>query len=295
MWHEGVMMGLRGSGECRVPIGRTRVVVTTTPRPRKLIRELLGAADTHVTRGSTFDNAANLPGEYLEQLKSRYAGTRIGRQELDAEMLDDVPGALWTYASIDDHRVDEATAMVRVVVAIDPSGKSDDGDEQGIVVVGKGTDGHAYVLADRSTTDTPDGWGRRAVQAYVDFKADRIVGERNYGGEMVGFVVETAAKQMGVRIAYQDVVATRGKMVRAEPISALYEQGKVHHVGPFERLEEQMRGYVPDGGRSPDRMDALVWALTELMMGDPAASFGSAGFSGPKFTFNIGPDADEDD
>ena len=189
-------------------------------------------------------------------------------------MLDDVMGALWTHATIDDNRVDKAPDLVRVVVGVDPSGKSEDGDEQGIIVVGKGIDGDCYVLADRSTRDTPDGWGRRAVQAYVDFKADRLVAEKNYGGEMVGFVVETAAKSMKTRVAYHDVNATRGKAVRAEPVSALYEQGRVHHVGSdLETLEDQMRGFVPENGRSPDRMDALVWAITELMLGESNASF----------------------
>jgi predicted phage terminase large subunit-like protein len=294
MWHEGVMMGLRGSGECQVPVDRTRVVVTTTPRPKKLIRELMQDATTHVTRGSTYDNAVNLPAEYIAQLKNRYDGTRIGRQELYAEILDDVPGALWTHASIDDYRVDRAPDMVRVVVGVDPSGKSDDGDEQGIVVAGKGTDGHCYILADRSTRDTPDGWGRRAVQAYIDHKADRIVAEKNYGGEMVQFVVETAAAQMKTRISYRDVTASRGKLVRAEPVSALYEQGKVHHVGEFDVLEEQMRGYVPESGRSPDRMDALVWAVTELMLGEPNASFAGKDFKSPSFTFGANTAEDDD-
>lgn len=274
MWHEGIMMGLRGSGECRVPVDRTRGIVTTTPRPKKLIRELLRDPTTHPTRGSSFDNAANLPPEYISQLHARYDGTRLGKQELHAEILDDVQGALWTHASIDDHRVSNAPDLVRVVVAVDPSGKSDDGDEQGIIVAGKGVDGQVYVLADRSTRDTPDGWGRRAVQAYLDYEADRLVAERNYGGEMVQFVVETAAAAMKTMIAYRDVTATRGKLVRAEPVSALYEQGKVHHVGDFETLEEQMRNYVPEGGRSPDRMDALVWAITELVLGEPNAEFG---------------------
>lgn len=296
MWHEGVMMGLRGSGECKAPLDRTRVIVTTTPRPKRLVRELIVDKGTHVTRGRTYDNAVNLPKEYVAQLHARYDGTRLGRQEIDAEILDDIAGALWTHATIDDNRVDKAPDLVRVVVGVDPSGKSEDGDEQGIVVAGKGTDGHCYVLADRSTQDTPDGWGRRAVQAYLDFKADRIVAEKNYGGEMVEFVVTTAAKAMDVRAPYRGVDASRGKAVRAEPVSALYEQGRVHHVGnDMEALEEQMRGYVPENGRSPDRMDALVWAITDLMLGEGNAAFGKSHFKSPQFTFSIANPADDED
>lgn len=296
MWHEGLMLSLRGSGECRVPVDRTRVIVTTTPRPKRLIRELIKDQATYTTRGNTYDNAVNLPAEYVAQLHRRYDGTRIGRQEVNAEVLDDVPGALWTYSTIDDHRVEAHPDLVRVVVGVDPSGKSEDGDEQGIVVAGKGVDGHCYVLADRSTQDTPDGWGRRAVKAYHDFKADRIIAEKNYGGEMVEFVVTTAARAMGVRIAYRDANASRGKAVRAEPVSALYEQGKVHHVGSdMEALEEQMRGFVPESGRSPDRMDALVWAVTDLMLGEPQAAIGAMPFKPPQFTFPIANPEDDDD
>ncbi len=285
VWHEGVMMSLRGSGEA--VIDRPRALVTTTPRPKKLIRELLRETSTVITRGSTYDNATNLPVEYVEMLRTRYEGTRIGKQEIHAEMLDDITGALWTYDMIDDHRVeaDKLPDMVRVVVGVDPSGKSEDGDEQGIVVAGKGTDGHCYVLADRSTHDTPDGWGRRTVQAYIDHKADAVLVERNYGGDMVAHTVTAAAQAMGVRVTVKEVTATRGKVVRAEPVSALYEQGKVHHVGDLAELEEQLREYVPQSGRSPDRMDALVWAITDLMLGDPPASFSAGTFKAPRRSF----------
>ncbi len=285
VWHEGLMMSLRGSGSAR--IDRTRVIVTTTPRPKKLIREIIKDPTTHVTRGSTYDNAANLPTEYIEQIKRKYEGTRLGHQEIHAELLDDIQGALWTYSTIDDNRVDSAPDMVRVVVGVDPSGKSDDGDEQGIVVCGKGTDGHGYTLADRSTRDTPDGWGRRAVQAYIDFKADCIVAERNFGGDMVENTIKMAARNIGVHVKYKPVVASRNKVARAEPVSALYEQRRCHHVGEFEILEEQMREYTPEGGRSPDRMDALVWAYTELMLGEPPASLGTEPFTSPGFTFGM--------
>lgn len=260
---------------------RARACVTGTPRSTEIVRRILKLPSTVITRGTIFDNAHNLDAASVAEMKARYSGTRLGRQELLGELLEDVVGALWTFSMIDDHRVQTAPDCARVVVGVDPSGKSEDGDMQGIVVAGKGHDGHLYVLADRSTMGTPDAWGRRAVQAYVDFKADRIVGERNYGGDMVRHVIETSARQMGVRVAYEDVTATRGKVVRAEPISALYEQGRGHHVGEHRELEEQMREYVPESGKSPDRMDALVWAATALMIGEPLASFGASSFKSP--------------
>jgi predicted phage terminase large subunit-like protein len=276
VWHEGLMLALRGSG---ARIDRTRGVVTTTPRPKKLIRELIKNPDTIVTRGSTYDNAVNLGAEYIAGIKRDYEGTRIGRQEIHAEVLDDLLGALWTRAMIDDNRArGPLPDMVRVVIGVDPSGKNEGGDEQGIVVVGRGTDGHAYVLADRTTQDTPDGWGRRVVQAYEDFKADRIVVETNFGGQMAIANIANAANHRGYQWPVDGesgpvraVVASRGKVVRAEPIAALYEQGRVHHVGEMEKLETQMREYVPDDGLSPDRMDALVWAATDLMVRGPTA------------------------
>lgn len=247
---------------------RPRQIVTTTPRPIPLVRALIKDPRTIVTRGRTMDNAANLAAPFLQAITEKYGGTRLGRQELEAEILDDVPGALWTRAMLDTLRVREAPQMQRVVVAVDPSGTDgeDDGDSIGIVVAGKGMDGHAYVLADRTISASPEGWGRRAVEAYGEFKADRIVGEKNFGGDMVRFVIQTANRT----VAYKDVNASRGKAVRSEPIAALYEQSRVHHVGGLPELEDQLcgftaSGYVGDG--SPDRADALVWALTELMLG----------------------------
>lgn len=296
MWHEGVMMGLRGSGECRVRVPTTRVIVTTTPRPKPLIRELVKDSSTHVTRGSTFDNAVNLPAEYVAQLHRKYDGTRLGRQEVYAEILDDVQGALWTHEMIDDGRVTEHPDLVRVCVGVDPSGKHENGDHQGIVVVGKGIDGECYVLSDRSTQGTPDDWGRRVVRAFLDYEADHVVGERNFGGDMVGFVVETAAQAMDTRVVYRDVTASRGKVVRAEPVSALYEQGRVHHVGSnFEALEYELLNYVPENGRSPDRMDALVWAITDLMLGEPVASHGTAQFTPPRPILDWSNRSDDDE
>jgi predicted phage terminase large subunit-like protein len=263
-----------------------KVVVTTTPKPTALVRRLASQASVHITRGSTFDNAANLAPAALAQLRERYEGTRLGRQELNAEILEDIPGALWTRDTIDGQRVREAPALVRVVVAIDPSGtrgEADSGDSVGIVVAGKGDDGRCYVLADRTCKLSPDGWGRQAVNAYHEFKADRIVAERNFGGAMVEHVIRT----IDPKVSYREVTASRGKIARAEPVAALYEQGKVSHVGrgdatkQFAQLEDQMcamaaDGYVGEG--SPDRADALVWALTELMLSAPVPQAYSVSF-----------------
>ena len=254
---------------------RPKVLVTTTPRPIPVLREIMARQSTVVTTGSTFDNAANLAASFIAEIRDRYEGTRLGRQELFAEVLDDLPGALWTRAMFEDHRIKVAPEMQRIVVAVDPSGTagdSDDGDSIGIVVAGKGIDGRGYVLADRTCKLSPDGWGRRAVSAYHEFGADRIVAERNFGGAMVQHVIRT----IDPKASYKEVTASRGKVMRAEPVAALYEQGKVSHVVGLEALEDQCcligpDGYIGEG--SPDRADALVWALTELMLGNQGYDF----------------------
>lgn len=251
-----------------------KVIVTTTPRPTRVIRALLDDPRTHVTRGSTFDNAANLAPDALDRLRGRYEGTRLGRQELYAEVLDDLPGALWTRDMIDSARVREAPEMQRIVVAVDPSGTSgaDEGDSIGIVVAGKGVDGRGYVLADRTCKLSPDGWGKRAVAAYHEFRADRIVAERNFGGAMVEHVIRTVDRQ----VSYREVTASRGKVARAEPVAALYEQGRISHIGAMPDLEDQMCLIGPDGFAgegSPDRADALVWAISDLMLGPEGYRF----------------------
>lgn len=250
---------------------RPRVLVTTTPRPTPTMKAAIKDTTTHITRGSTMDNAANLAETFIKKIHDKYAGTRLGRQELEAELLEDIPGALWTLDVIDKCKVDKIPDMQRIVVAIDPSGADDDSekaDEIGIVVAGKGVDGRGYVLADRTCSTGPAGWGRRAVSAYHEFLADRIVAERNFGGAMVKHVIYTTDKD----VPYKEVTASRGKVVRAEPVAALYEQGKISHLNnddELEQLEDQMTnmtasGYV--GENSPDRLDALVWALTEVML-----------------------------
>ena len=262
-----------------------RQLVTTTPRPLPILRDLLKREGekygTYVTRGRTYDNADNLAATFIRKMKDRYEGTRLGRQELHAELLDDVPNALWTRAMLERRTAfapmsagmspeETLPDMARVVVGVDPSGTSgeeDNADSVGIVVAGRGMDGRYYVLADETTDLGPSGWSRVVASAYSNNAADLVVGERNFGGAMVEFTVRTADRN----INYKDVTASRGKAVRAEPIASMYELGRVRHVGTLAELEDQMmsftrNGYV--GDKSPDRADALIWALTELMFGD---------------------------
>lgn len=245
-----------------------RVFVTTTPRPIPVLREIMASPTTVITRGSTMDNAANLAPSFMKAVVERYAGTRLGRQELNAEMLDDVPGALWTRDMLDKNRVKEPPSMRRVVIAVDPSGTSGggEGDDIGIIAAGIGIDGRGYVLGDYSCNLSPEGWARRVSEAYSVHKADRVIAERNFGGAMVEAVIRASNKSLPVRM----VTASRGKIARAEPVAALYEQDRVGHVGGFPELEDQLcamtpSGYVGDG--SPDRADALVWAFSDLMLG----------------------------
>jgi len=268
---------------------RPRWVVTTTPKPLKILKGLIAreGRDVIVTRGSTYENAANLAPAFLEEIKARYEGTRLGRQELNAELLEDVQGALWTREMLERARFKGAVPdLKRVVVAIDPSGTNgqDGGDSVGIVVAGVGMDDLGYVLADRTIKASPAIWGARAVAAYREFKADRIVAERNFGGAMVQHVIRT----VDPNVPYREVTASRGKVQRAEPIAALYEQGRVRHVGTFTELEDQLAAMTGDGfagDGSPDRADALVWALTELMTKPQGAvaSFGSYSSFAPAF------------
>jgi phage terminase large subunit-like protein len=261
-----LMFGLR--------LGRDpRVVVTTTPKPVRLVRELVARAgrDVAVTRGSTWDNRENLAPQFLAEIVARYAGTRLGRQELEAELLEDVPGALWTRAMIEaarplPERVAEGLpAMRRIVVAIDPAvSQGEDADETGIVVAGLGEDGLGYVLADLSGRFAPNDWAGRAVAAWRAYRADRIVAEANNGGDLVAATLRVVDPAASLRL----VRASRGKRARAEPVAALYEQGRVRHWGCFPALEDQMCSFAPGqlGGPSPDRLDALVWALSALMV-----------------------------
>lgn len=269
-------MGLR--------LGRNpQMVLTGTPKPVTLVRALINRAkedgsDVVITRGATLDNASNLATSFMAVMRARYSGTRIGRQELEGELLEDVEGALWSIRLIDEHRISPTMVMdafgvlaekypdlpdlIRVVVGVDPAASSGETSaETGIVVAGLGADGHGYVLNDASLRGTPNEWARAAIHAYDTFDADHVTPEVNNGGEMVVNTLLTVRPTLPV----SPVHASRGKATRAEPVSALYEQGRVHHVGTFTALEDQMAIWIP-GMPSPDRMDALVWAITDLML-----------------------------
>jgi phage terminase large subunit-like protein len=250
-----------------------RVCVTTTPRPIALIRQLMSDPSTALTRGSTYANAANLAPQFVEQIIKRYEGTTLGRQELDGELIEDTPGALWQRSQIEALRVVKvpdlartsdtggySTDLVRIVVAIDPSATSG-GDEAGIITAGMDSNGEVYVLSDDSIQGSPQTWARNAVVAYHKHVADCLVAEDNNGGEMVSVVISTIPDAPTVKRIH----ASRGKYTRAEPVAALYEQAKVHHVGVFAKLEDEMTSWLP-GMASPNRMDALVWAITELAL-----------------------------
>jgi phage terminase large subunit-like protein len=244
-----------------------RQVVTTTPRPTKLIKSLVSDPYVAVTRVSTAANAANLAPSFLESVVGRYRGTRLGRQELDAELLEDRPDTLWPRALIEAVRVGAAPELMRIVVAVDPPATSGPhADACGIVVAGLGIDARAYVLCDATVIGArPLDWARRAILAYRRHEADRIVVEVNQGGDLV----EAVLCQVDASVPVRAVRASRGKWLRAEPVAALYEQGRVAHVGALPELEDEMSDFGPDGlsgGRSPDRVDALVWALTELLL-----------------------------
>lgn len=241
-----------------------RAALATTPRPTKIVREILAreGRDVAVTRGRTYDNRANLARAFLDQIVKKYEGTRLGRQELEGELLEDNPGALWQRPNIDDPRRQKHPELKRIVVAIDPAVTStEESDETGIVVAGLGIDGELYVLDDLSGVYTPLDWAKTAVAAFGRFRADVIVAEVNNGGDLVEVNLRTVSRQA----PYKKVHASRGKRTRAEPIAALYEKHLVHHVGSFPKLEDQMCDWNPSvDTKSPDRMDALVWCLTEL-------------------------------
>jgi phage terminase large subunit-like protein len=247
-----------------------RQCVTTTPRPTPLIRDLLKDSGTHATRGSTYDNRDNLSPKFFRDIVTRYEGTRLGRQELHAEILDDLPGALWTRSMFTYNeaplRYIEGTPQPeyrRVVVAIDPAVTyGPESDETGIVVAGVGIDERGYVLDDQSGRYSPNDWATRAIAAYQHYRADAIVAETNNGGDMV----EDTLRTRNFDGRFIKVTATRGKRVRAEPIAGLYEQGRISHRQMFTELEDQLCTFTPESLVSPDRLDALVWAFTELML-----------------------------
>jgi predicted phage terminase large subunit-like protein len=243
-------------------------------------------------RGTTYENRDNLAPMFFQQILQRYQGTRLGRQELEAELLEDNPGALWSSHIIEAARLRSTPSLVRVVVAIDPAVTSgEDADETGIVVAGKDAGGDAYVLADASGRMQPIEWARTAIAAYRATSADRIVAEVNNGGEMI----EATLRIVDPSIPFSAVRASRGKVTRAEPIAALYEQGRVHHVGAFPQLEDQMVAFTADFDRarlgySPDRVDALVWALSDLLV-EPVPYEGLMEFYRQRAALHAGADS----
>jgi phage terminase large subunit-like protein len=258
------MLGLRLGG-------KPQAIITTTPRPSKIIKALAAGKDTIVTRGSTFDNKAHLARAFFERITARYKGRLIGRQELFAEIVEETPGALWSRALLERQRIAPEAApkeFAEIVVAVDPPARSGSkSDECGLIVAAKAQNGLFYVLADlTSQGETPGAWGARVGAAFRNFKANRVVAEINQGGDMVTEVLRQSEPNLPVRAVH----ATRGKFLRAEPIAAAYERGLVFHVGTFSKLEDQLCAMTPDFDRramgfSPDRADALVWALADLL------------------------------
>ncbi|MDQ3514555.1 MAG: terminase family protein [Chloroflexota bacterium] len=263
---ENADMGVRLAG----PKGdRARIVATTTPRPVPWVRELVKqeeTGETAISRGSTFENAENLDPSALATIRRRYEGTRLGRQEIGGELLTDTPGALWTLAMIDAARLpaDTIIPLTRIVIGIDPAvSVGEDSDETGIIVAGIDASGHGYVLDDLSGRYSPNEWATIAVSALDRWQADRIIAERNNGGQMVEHTIRTVRRNAPITTIH----ASRGKIARAEPVAALFEQGKVSHVGAFPILEDQMTTFVPDiVTQSPDHLDAMVYALSDLMV-----------------------------
>ena len=251
-------------------------IVTSTPRPTKFLMDLekrtdkTGRPSTVTTRGRTQDNFKNLSPVFISSIISKYEGTRLGRQELEGQFLDDNVDALWKRVDIDDNKVHEIPQLTYVVVGVDPAVTSKDGsDDTGIIAAGKSKDGHFYILGDYTVHDTPQKWGEAAITAYHKHQANKIVGETNNGGEMV----EHTLKTIDSNIPFKAVHASRGKATRAEPVSALYEQGRIHHFGTSPELEDQLCEWVPGAEKSPDRLDALVWSIAELEGKTPLENF----------------------
>lgn len=272
---DNLLMGLRLGAD-------PRAIVTTTPRPIKMLRDLLANPETLLTRGKTLDNAENLAPKILKRILAQYQGTRLGRQELEGEILEDVEGAYWTYNQLDELRIldkilpdgtrvtaeEQLPEIIRTVVGVDPAitskGRNRNADIIGIVVVGLGADGQAYVLADYSLSGTPGEWAREVVQAWATWSCDAIVAETNRGGELIAHTIMTACADLAVKPRILDINSQEGKDDRAEPYVGMYEQKQVHHLRIHPKLEDEMCNWVPGKGWSPNRVDALVFALAEL-------------------------------
>lgn len=252
---DNMIMGLR--------LGKNpQVFITTTPRPTKLLKELLKAPDTIDVRFSTFDNADNLSPKFLAKVKEKYEGTRLGRQELEGEILDDNPYALWQRETIEGLRIrpDQCPQLIRVVIGVDPAVTSGEtSDDTGIIAAGMGVNGHGYILGDNTIHGTPHDWALEVVKSFRKYQADMVIGEVNNGGDLV----EVNIRTVNPNIPFKSVHASRGKAIRAEPVSAMYEQGRIHHVGTFPELEDQLCEWQP-GDKSPDRLDGMVWSVWEL-------------------------------
>ena len=251
---DNLMMALRLGKE-------PKCIITTTPRPTKLLKDLVKRDDVRLIKGSTFDNVENLPASTIRMLRERYEGTTIGKQELYAEIIDMNENALFKHNNIHDNRVKKAPQLTKIVVGVDPAVTSNkNSDETGIIVAGRDIDNHYYILDDKSGIFSPDIWIKKAIELYYHYQANKIVCEVNNGGDLILKLL----KVQDDYVKYKSVRASRGKMTRAEPVSSLYEQNKVHHVGYFKDLEEQMCSWTGETTDSPDRMDALVWSITAL-------------------------------
>lgn len=259
-----------------------QIFVSTTPKPRKLLKDIMAESTTVISTGSTYDNAENLAPSYLQKMKDKYEGTRLGQQELYASILSEAQGALWNHALLDACRLekDPEVDFLRIVVSVDPAVSTNKtSDQTGIVVAALGTDDKAYVLEDVSGRYSPQEWATKAVEAFHRWGADRVVAEKNQGGDLVKYTLNTIEPDLPIKLVH----ASRGKAARAEPVSALYEQGKVCHVKGLIDLEEQMVEWEPLSGMpSPDRLDAMVWAITELKLGGSYRPVMSLGYKDAK-------------
>jgi len=244
---------------------KPQAVITTTPKPKRVLKELINDKDCVVTGGSTYDNIQNLAESFYKTIVDKYEGTTLGQQEIYAILLEELPDALWQRAVIANNRVSDINLdeLVRIVVGIDPAGTGKEtSGETGIMVCGVDSNLEGYVIDDLSCRKRPKGWASIAIKAYYRYKADRIIAEVNFGGDMVESVIRNVDKN----VSYKSIYASRGKRARAEPVSALYEQGRIHHVGVFKDLEDQQCNFTPETKKSPDRIDALVWCFTDLII-----------------------------
>lgn len=263
---ENLLFGMR-----EAKVEEPRICITTTPRPLAVLKELVKDPDVRLVTGTSYENRENLSPKWFAKVLRKYEGTPTGEQEIHGKLLDEMPGALWKRTAIDHTVLAPPEDLTRIVVAVDPPGSSKGrkATECGIIVAGVmhiGNDRHGFVLGDYSLKGKPATWGKKVVDAYHEWRADAVIGEVNYGGEMVENTIRTVER--GRDVSFKAVTATRGKVVRAEPVSALYAQGRGHHCGSFTPLEDELCTWEPDAGMpSPNRLDALVWALTELIIG----------------------------